>query len=176
MWLTAWPCRRSAAVRWRVLLQVQRNGESGAPRLVGSTNRSKSAFSVGSRAVSRLRPPPGRRTRAPRAARSGWTSSRQPAATTPRDRPVARDTWPIPPQPNTRASVPAHNRRWRSFKWPAINSYRCLIGSGVMTALPLINRLYPIRQQMILLFPDEPLLLFSKYCKKWYQHDWQTKI
>jgi len=32
-----------------VLLQVQRDGESGALRLAGSTNRSKSAFSVGPR-------------------------------------------------------------------------------------------------------------------------------
>ena len=47
----------------RVLLQVQRKGDSGSPRLKGSTNASNTPGNRGSRTTKLHRPPPGRRTR-----------------------------------------------------------------------------------------------------------------
>src|SRR6516162_3905458 len=62
------PCACSASASRRTLLQVQRNGESGSPRVVGSTSASRSDISVGSPAFARagswlspvcVRPPAG---------------------------------------------------------------------------------------------------------------------
>jgi hypothetical protein len=49
----------------RTLLQLQRSGDSGSPRLSGSINRSKSLTSVASCSTVRLRPPPGLRIAPP---------------------------------------------------------------------------------------------------------------
>src|SRR5580693_10357863 len=61
--LTWWPCCCSASASRRTLLQVHRNGDSGSPRVVGSTSASRSARNVGSLTLAGLRPAPGRRTR-----------------------------------------------------------------------------------------------------------------
>jgi len=49
-------CCNSAA-SLRMLLQVQRSGDSGSPRVTGSTSRSRSRSRVGSFATAFLRPP-----------------------------------------------------------------------------------------------------------------------
>ena len=46
-----------------MLLQVQRKGDSGSPRVKGATRRSNSTLNCGSVSVKRLRPPPGLRNR-----------------------------------------------------------------------------------------------------------------
>jgi len=62
MWLTACPRRRNSWARRRRLLQVHRSGDSGSPRVTGSTNFSKSRSSAGSLVRAFLRPPPRLRT------------------------------------------------------------------------------------------------------------------
>ena len=62
--LAWWPCCCSASASRRRLLQVYRNGDSGSPRVVGSTSASRSSTNVGSLTIAGLRPAPGRRTRA----------------------------------------------------------------------------------------------------------------
>src|SRR6185312_1782799 len=57
------PCACSTCAKRRRLLQVQRNGDSGSPRVVGSTSASRSGSSVGSLEIVLLRPAPGRRIR-----------------------------------------------------------------------------------------------------------------
>ena len=52
------PCRTNSSARWAVLLQVQRNGDIGSPRLTGSTSCSSAGDNPGSESVRRLRPPP----------------------------------------------------------------------------------------------------------------------
>jgi hypothetical protein len=46
-----------------VLLQVQRKGEQGSPRVIGSINHSKVSCKPASESLQRLRPPPGLRKR-----------------------------------------------------------------------------------------------------------------
>ncbi len=55
--------RCSASASRRTLLQVQRNGDSGSPRVVGSTSASRSAQQRRVLRTAGLRPAPGRRTR-----------------------------------------------------------------------------------------------------------------
>ena len=59
-------------------LSVHRSGDSGSPRLVGSTSLSRSSRNMGSSTTADLRPPPGRRTRPFTARSSGRWSSRIP--------------------------------------------------------------------------------------------------
>jgi hypothetical protein len=59
--------RMSSSASLRTLLLVHRKGDSGSPRLTGSTHRSRSASKVGSLTTARLRPPPDRRMRWPQA-------------------------------------------------------------------------------------------------------------
>src|SRR5260370_27197873 len=56
--LTWWPCACSACASRRTLLQVHRNGDSGSPRVVGSTNASRSGSSVGSLQIAGFPPAP----------------------------------------------------------------------------------------------------------------------
>src|ERR1035437_433977 len=87
------PCRCNSCASLRVLLHVQRKGDSGSPRVVGPTNASTAWQSWGS--VRGFRPPPDsppfqrfprtalqlthpRMDRAPRQAR-GWRDQRHPA-------------------------------------------------------------------------------------------------
>jgi hypothetical protein len=62
-WLTACSIRLSSWASRVVLLQVQRSGDIGSPRLVGSTSASSDSSSPGFRSISFLRPPPAARTR-----------------------------------------------------------------------------------------------------------------
>src|SRR5665647_2362252 len=59
--LTLCPIFWSSLAKFRRLLQVQSKGDSGSPRLVGSTSVSRSDKSVGSLSTLFLRPPPGTR-------------------------------------------------------------------------------------------------------------------
>src|SRR5260370_32825607 len=84
------------AIALRTLLQVQRSGDSGSPRLSGSIRCSKSLTNVASCSAVRLRPPPGLRT-APPEGTGGLSSSTMPRAIARLDTPVARETMEIPP-------------------------------------------------------------------------------
>src|SRR3972149_6028783 len=57
-WLTACPWRCPSAASLRTLFVVQRRGDSGSPRLVGSISASRSARNVRARSTARGRPPP----------------------------------------------------------------------------------------------------------------------
>src|SRR5687767_9395857 len=127
-WLTEWPIPRSSSASFRTLLHVHRRGDSGPPRVTGSTRRSRSSRSVGSVSVVRFRPPPGRRIRTVPAGGPS-VSSLIPAPITRRDTPVARATVLAPPHPIAIASLAAHSRRARSSRCRASNSNRRLIAS-----------------------------------------------
>src|ERR1700712_2192025 len=58
VWLILCPIAHSSVARRRTPLQVQRSGDIGSPRSLGLTSDSKSSNSVGSVAVSALRPHP----------------------------------------------------------------------------------------------------------------------
>lgn len=111
MWLTGLFDRLNSAANLRVLLQVQRNGERGSPRVAGSTNTSKAFCNCGSRSVNRFRPLPGRRIRRGPVSTAADRNSRTPERIVLRDKPVAAATALAPPQPNDSASVAAHRRR-----------------------------------------------------------------
>ncbi len=118
----------NSTARTRKLLQVQRKGDIGSPRLSGSTSASRSLISVGSASVRGLRPPPSRRTR-PFASRSGDAKSFSPRPIVERATPVARETAAIPPRPNAFASLAVWSRRSRSFKTSQSASWRTDINS-----------------------------------------------
>src|ERR671914_751915 len=92
-----------------MLLEVQRNGDSGSPRVTGSMRLSRSVQRVLSVSVVRLRPPPGLRMRPETSSGSGFfpasRSSLQPAVMVGRETPVAWETKVVPPyqQHNTTA-------------------------------------------------------------------------
>lgn len=98
-----------------MLLQVHRSGDSGSPRVTGSTNFSKSLSNVGSRAANVLRPPPGWRIRLREEGLTGTSgepwSSRTPRRIVVMERPVASTTAESPPHGNSRASAAAQCRR-----------------------------------------------------------------
>jgi hypothetical protein len=98
--------------------QSHRNGLSGSPRVSGSTN---SSSRPGFRSVSRLGPPPGRRTR-PRGS-GGSASSRIPAYTVGRDSPLILAIRAPPPRPSVLAAAPTSRRRCFSVRCGAIRSY-----------------------------------------------------
>ena len=91
--------RGSSAANFVVLLLVQRNGDSGSPRVTGSTSRLSASLNPGSVSVIRLRPPPGRRLRPSTTDTADGVShsSACPAWMVPRLIPVARDTMLTPP-------------------------------------------------------------------------------
>jgi hypothetical protein len=94
-WLIS--CRRPVNSRAsvRVLLHVQRKGDSGSPRLKGSTSASNTPGNRGSRTAKLHRPPPGRRTRS--SGKGGSASSPIPLVMVTRDSPQARLTKDTPP-------------------------------------------------------------------------------
>ena len=92
------------------LFEHHRNGDSGSPRVSGSTNASSAATSPGSDSVNRGRPAPARRTR-PASNRAPDRTSAIPRTTVFLLIPVARTTAAIPPRPCERASDAAHNLR-----------------------------------------------------------------
>src|SRR5680860_1279573 len=111
----SWPFSASAAASCRVLFEVQRNGDSGSPRVAGSTRASRSLTRRGLVCLMDLRPPPGRRTRS----ETSRPASSSPTAfcTVERDIPVASATLAMPPRPIARASAAATIRHWRSLRW-----------------------------------------------------------
>src|SRR5713101_5453352 len=115
------PCSSLASLR--TLLLVQRSGDSGSPRVTGSTSRSRSSLRLGSLLTLLLRPPPLRRMR-PSPALVPWLI-------TGRESPVARETIETPPHPIANASLAASSRRVRSFSSVATRSYRSLISSSL---------------------------------------------
>src|SRR6516162_3830840 len=130
LWLTWWPCSRSAAARCRMLLQVHRNGDWGSPRLVGSTSASRSGRNVGSLRIAGLRPAPGRRIRG--------EGSSSPNSVKPRPivlgaMPVALATAVMPPYPAANASAAATRRRPRSSRNGATMENRSRMGSISIT-------------------------------------------
>ena len=129
------PCRSSRA-NWRTLLQVHRRGDSGSPRVVGSTNRSRSARKAGSLSVVFFRPPPGRRIRSlPSWASGVCRSSSSPWRIARRDTPVHRETREMPRDPKTWASAAATKRRNRSSRCGSSSSKRCAM-LGSPSAIP----------------------------------------
>src|ERR1019366_7328757 len=107
------PCRCNSCASLRVLLHVQRKGDSGSPRVVGPTNAASAWKSWGS--VRGLRPPPVLRILPPSSAfPAPLFNSRIPAWIVLRDRPVACATSDPPPCGNACASVAAQSRRCRS--------------------------------------------------------------
>ena len=93
-----------------------------------STRRSMSSRIVGSLSSSDLRPPPGRRT-LPGSSLSPDSNSAIPLRIVSIAIPVARAVAMTPPQPAARASLAAHNRRWRSFNSGAIDLNRSPIAA-----------------------------------------------
>ena len=94
--------------------------DSGSPRLVGSTSRSKSSRKLGSCSTVRFRPPPGWRMRPFAAPTAGWPNSRMPRRIVPREAPVALATAAWPPRPAADASAASTSRRTRSSTTEAI--------------------------------------------------------
>jgi hypothetical protein len=74
---TGWFSRVNSSANRRMLLHVQRNGDSGSPRVVGSIKVSRAANKSGSVSARGRRPPPGRRTRIASDARrlADWSNS-----------------------------------------------------------------------------------------------------
>ena len=106
------PCAVNASASFPVDLLVHRNGDSGSPRVTGSTNASNASTTPGTLCVTGGRPAPLARTR---------PSTTGPAATcfTPRltvsgSTPTAAATRLIPPRPNLRAAAPSTSLRCRS--------------------------------------------------------------
>ena len=95
VWLTGWSRAVSYAASVRALLQVQRRGDSGSPRAVGSTMPSNAHAKPGSLDVNACRPPPSRRTRP--GASGADCKSATPLINVTRDRPQARLTREMPP-------------------------------------------------------------------------------
>ena len=95
VWLTGWRRAVSSAASVRALLQVQRKGDCGSPRAVGSTIPSKAGAKPGSLDVNACRPPPSWRIR-PGASGAACNSS-TPLVNVTRDRPQARLTREMPP-------------------------------------------------------------------------------
>src|SRR5215471_13933007 len=114
VWLTGCWFRVRASAMARVLLQVQRSGDSGSPRVVSSIIASSLCTSCGSDWVIGLRPPPGRRIRPSQVtpASISWI----PLWIALRDKPHARLTRLTPPRPIALASLAAVRRRVRSSK------------------------------------------------------------
>src|ERR1035437_3756397 len=107
------PCRCNSCASLRVLLHVQRKGDSGSPRVVGPTNASRAWKSWGS--AKGFRPPPLLRILPPSSAfPAPLFNSRIPAWIVLRDRPVACATSETPPCGNACASADAQSRRCRS--------------------------------------------------------------
>src|SRR5260370_7678205 len=100
-----------------MLLHVQRSGDSGSPRVTGSTNRSKSSRRLASLLTVCLRPPPFRRIR-PVLAPPLSCSSLIPWLMALRQIPGARETAEIPPHPLPPPPLPATTRPLLPFHSP----------------------------------------------------------
>ena len=96
-----------------MLLNVQRSGDSGSPRVIGSIRFSSAGHTSGC-ATSYGRLPALRRTLTTSSGVAPLRASSRPLRTVPIAMPVARATAATPPQPIAPASVPDHSRRARS--------------------------------------------------------------
>jgi hypothetical protein len=95
-------------------LQVQRNGDSGSPRVLGSMSLSNSTTNFGTFAASFLRPPPG--LRIPVAIIFlFFLSSRSPRRIVGREMPVILASVSVPPHPHAFASAATKTLRCFSF-------------------------------------------------------------
>ena len=101
---------------------VHRSGDSGSPRVTGSTKASSAAGSPGSTCSARLRPAPGRRTRA--AGATPPDNSLIPSEIVSRATPVTDATSATPPYPSDRASAASHSLRARSSNDSRRSSHR----------------------------------------------------
>src|ERR1035437_8346168 len=107
------PCRCNSCASLRVLLHVQRKGDSGSPRVVGPTNAYRAWKSWGS--AKGFRPPPLLRILPPSSAfPAPLFNSRIPAWIVLRDRPLACAPSDTPPCGNACASAAVQSRRCRS--------------------------------------------------------------
>src|SRR5215472_9135786 len=131
VWLTGCWFRVRASAMARVLLQVQRSGDSGSPRVVSSIIASSLRTSCGSDWVIGLRPPPGRRIRPGQLTPA--SISRIPLWIALRDKPHARLTRLTPPRPKVLASFAAIRRRVRSSKCDQIARNFALSSERVLT-------------------------------------------
>ena len=135
--VTGWFCRRSSSANLRVLLHVQRRGDSGCPRVTGSTKASRACSNPGSISVKGLRPPPTLRRRDTTASpgcASRCSNSRTPVVTVFRASPVAAETVVTPPQPMADASAAAHCLRIRSSITGDRAKYFCRIRTIVVAS------------------------------------------
>src|SRR5437773_4860735 len=110
--------------------QVHRNGDSGSPRVVGSTSASRSASRLGSLQIAGLRPAPGRRIRSDG---SSCANSFRPRPIVLGAMPVAIATAAMPPYPAANASAAATRRRARSSRNGATVKNRSRMGSTSIT-------------------------------------------
>src|SRR5664280_1561486 len=128
---------RKASVSSRSDLVVHRKGDTGSPRVVGSTSESSACSRPDCCSSARLRPPPGSRER-PGGGISGLSNSARPRRTVSAATPKATATRSAPPEPNSRASVPSHNRRCRSVKCGRSASHRRARDSTTASTTPSI--------------------------------------
>ena len=139
-WLTGCACRVNSSASVRLLLIVQRSGDSGSPRDVGSTRPSSAGNNCGSFRMARRRPPPVLRIRSGGNAafsRRGVFNSAIPARTVVCDTRVASATAVTPPQPISRASLAAHNRRDRSLSAPrSCRNFRRILAMTCASCIP----------------------------------------
>ncbi len=112
-----------------MLLHVQRNGDSGSPRVSGIDKLFERCLDAGLRLLDRWRPAPGPRTRP--LSLTPASISRRPLRIVARARPVADDTNASPPYPIARDSVAAQSRRARSSSTPLIAAYFATIVSSM---------------------------------------------
>src|SRR6266540_3237945 len=141
--LTGCPFSVRACASWRVLLHVHRKGDMGSPRVEGSTSSSRARTRAGSLSASRLRPPPGRRTR------SGATGMGTSSSSLMALRTVGRDT------------SAAHLPGLRSEQQPAL----AFVQVRPQRGHPAPRRLFPCRHALMVepsrlkatLFPRSPL-------------------
>jgi len=135
-----WPLSRSASARLRVLLHVQRSGDSGSPLVVGSINRSRSGSNAGCFTTSGVAPAPASRSRLPGGLPGRILQFVAAPSMVCRHIPVARDTRAIEFGPAAFTSAAAHILRVRSLSVLSIASKRIRMRSP-NTALCRTDRL-----------------------------------
>ena len=104
------------------ILAADKHGDSGSPRVAGSTSPSMAWTSSGSKVVNALRPPPGLRT-CPGSIYRPDSKCSVPRRIVVCANRVARATAATPPRPIAWASVAAHSRRCRSSSADASSWY-----------------------------------------------------
>ncbi len=126
MWLRSCPMLLSSSASMRVLLHVQRKGDSGSPRVTGSISLSRLIRIFGSFSIVFFLPPPVLRILSISVCSMPCNSLR-PVAIVLGEIPVACETLVIPPHPRITDSTPKNILLVRSFRYGFINSYLWLI-------------------------------------------------